>query len=341
MIIDLPRFLAAEQPSWSELERLLDLWEDDPDRTPSLEEVKRFHFLYQKVSADLGRLSTFASEPQLRRYLESVVARAYGEVHGTRDRGRKTSLVEWFIAGFPRVFMKQRAAFAISLLTTIVGMAFGGFAVALDNEAKQALVPEQFIHLLQDPADRVAKEEAAGADDGGEGGGSFAGMLMAHNIRVSIFAMALGMTWAVGSIVVLFYNGVILGFVAVDYVSAGQTLFLLGWLMPHGVIEIPAILIAGQAGIVLGSALLGRRNPAPLRKRLRSAGRDAAVLIGGVAVMLVWAGIVEAYLSQRHQPVLPYWLKIAFGAAELAVLVWFLGSGGRLGKAAKKDGARS
>lgn len=341
MIIDLPRFLAAEQPSWSELERLLDLWEEDPDRTPSLEEVKRFHFLYQKVSADLGRISTFASEPQLKRYLESVVARAYGEVHGTRDRGRRTSLVEWFIAGFPRVFMKHRWSFAISLLVTIVGMAFGGFAVALDAEAKQALVPAQFAHLLQDPADRVAKEEANA--DGKRSGedASFAGMLMAHNIRVSIFAMALGMTWAIGTMVTLFYNGVLLGFVAVDYVSAGQTVFLLGWLMPHGVIEIPAVLIAGQAGIVLGRALLGRKDPAPLRRRMRAAGRDAAVLIGGVAVMLVWAGIVESYLSQRHQPVLPYWLKIAFGTAELAVLIWFLGSGGRLGRKAKQLPARA
>ena len=43
----------------------------------------------------------------------------------------------------------------------------------------------------------------------------------------------------------------ILGAVAVDYVADGQTRFLLGWLLPHGAIEIPAILIAGQAGLVL------------------------------------------------------------------------------------------
>ena len=71
---------------------------------------------------------------------------------------------------------------------------------------------------------------------------------MTHNTQVSIFTLALGMTWGVGTIIMLFYNGVILGAVAVDYIHAGQTKFLLGWLMPHGVVEIPAILIAGQAG---------------------------------------------------------------------------------------------
>ena len=64
---------------------MLDRLEADPDRPMSLEEAQRFHLLYQKVSADLGRVATFASEPELRRYLESLTARAYGEIHETRD----------------------------------------------------------------------------------------------------------------------------------------------------------------------------------------------------------------------------------------------------------------
>jgi hypothetical protein len=57
-------------------------------------------------------------------------------------------------------------------------------------------------------------------------------------------------------------------------------------------------------------------------------------LIGGVAVMLVWAGIVESFLSQYHKPVLPYAVKIAFGTLELVALVWFLGFCGRKESAA-------
>jgi uncharacterized membrane protein SpoIIM required for sporulation len=158
---------------------------------------------------------------------------------------------------------------------------------------------------------------------------------MTNNIGVSIKAVAFGMTWGIGTIVLLFYNGVILGVVAIDYILAGQTIFLLGWLLPHGVIEIPAVLIAGQGGLVLGKALIGRGDRAPLRRRLRANGPDVMTLIGGVAVMLVWAGCVESFLSQYHAPVIPYWLKIAFGVAELAVLVWFLASKHKLGEKAR------
>jgi len=47
-----------------------------------------------------------------------------------------------------------------------------------------------------------------------------------------------------------------------------------------------------------------------------------------VAVLLVWAGLVEAFFSQYHEPVLPYWVKITFGLIELAALSLFLAKSG-------------
>ena len=327
MIIDLPRFIAAERPSWTELEKTLDRLQAEPARALTLDEAKRFHFLYQKVSADLGRIATFASEPELRRYLEALTARAYGEIHETRERGRRFRPARWFFTEFPRVFRKHAGAFHISTIITIVGVLFGGFAVTLDDEAKEAILPAMFANHLGDPAKRVAKEEQAREDRGAGHHSTFAGQLMVNNIGVSIKALALGMTYGIGTIILLFDNGVILGLVGIDYILAGQSVFLAGWLLPHGVVEIPAILIGGQGGLMLGRALIGHGDRAPLTARLRALGPDLATLIGGVAVMLVWAGFVEAFLSQYHEPVIPYAVKIAFGCVELAVLVWFLRSG--------------
>jgi uncharacterized membrane protein SpoIIM required for sporulation len=115
----------------------------------------------------------------------------------------------------------------------------------------------------------------------------------------------------------------------VDYALAGQVRFLVGWLLPHGAIEIPAILIAGQAGFMLAAALIGRGSSMPLGARLRAVSGDVVTLIIGVALLLVWAGFVEAFLSQYHEPVIPYALKIAFGCVELTLLVLFLGRSGR------------
>src|SRR5205807_6499162 len=176
----------------------------------------------------------------------------------------------------------------------------------------------------------VAEEEAATEDRLSGRKSSFSTYLMTHNIKVSIFTLALGMSWGIGTIVMLFYNGIMIGAIAVDYVRAGQTKFLLGWLLPHGVIEIPAILIAGQAGLILALALIGWGRRISLQARLREVSRDLVTLIFGVGVLLVWAGFVEAFLSQYHEPIIPYWVKITFGAVELCLLALFLArSGGK------------
>jgi uncharacterized membrane protein SpoIIM required for sporulation len=114
----------------------------------------------------------------------------------------------------------------------------------------------------------------------------------------------------------------------VDYIADGQAKFLAGWLLPHGWFEIPAILIAGQAGLILGRALIGRGTRINLAARLREISTDLVTLIGGVGVMLIWAGFVEAFLSQYHEPVVPYVAKIAFGLVELSALSLFLWKSG-------------
>ncbi|HSH94830.1 MAG TPA: stage II sporulation protein M [Roseimicrobium sp.] len=332
MIIDLQRFVATERPYWDELKKQLDHLESNSEVRPDLSAVQRFHYLYERTAADLAKLNTFASEPELRSHLESLLARAYGEIHETRDKAHRFAPLRWFRETFPQTFRKHGQAFLLSVLITIVGCVFGGGAVAFDPESKSVLMP--FSHLQGSPKDRVAEEESAINDRLKGHKSQFSTGLMTHNIKVSITALALGMTWGIGSIILLFYNGVILGAVAIDYILAGETRFLFGWLLPHGSVEIPAILIAGQAGLVLGRALIGWGGRTTLRNRMRLVTADICTLTGGLAVMLVWAGLIESFFSQYHEPVLPYAVKIAFGSTQLVLLALFLGLSGR--KAASK-----
>ena len=327
MIIDLQKFIKEERPYWSELEAVLDRLESKPDYRLKLRPLERFHYLYQRASADLAKISTFSAEPNTRLYLETLVGRAFGEIHETRDKPHRLRPLQWFFTTFPQTFRKHIRAFWISLLAILVGAAFGGFTIVVDSSTKQILLP--FSHLQGDPSDRVKNEEDVDSDRLKGAKTTFSSFLMTHNTKVAIFTLALGMTWGIGTLMMLFYNGVILGAVAVDYVLAGETSFLLGWLLPHGAIEIPAILLAGQAGIVLAGALIGWGKSISLRVRLRKISNDLVTLIIGVALMLVWAGIIEAFFSQYHEPVMPYYLKIAFGVFELIILALFLGRAGR------------
>ena len=325
MILNLQRFVASEGDCWPELESLLDRLRDQPDWRMSVDQVQRLQYLYERTAAALVRLDEF-SEPQLRSSLQVLVARAYSVIHETRSSRGSTPWRVWFTEP-ARAFRRHVAAFGVALFITMLGCLFGWMAIRADIHNKAVLMP--FPGLMISPAERVAAEESAKSDRLQGQKASFSASLMTHNIRVSIFTLACGMTWGFGTVLLLFYNGVTLGAVAADYIGAGQTQFLLGWLLPHGTFEIPAILFAGQAGLLLASALIGWGRPVSLAARLRAVRHDVIALVGGFAAMLVWAGIVEAFISQNHRPVLPYGLKIALGVVEASVLGAYFCMAGR------------
>ncbi len=325
MIVDLARFAAAERPYWDELQSALERQEEAPERRMMVAEIQRLHYLYERCSADLARLDSFSAEPLLRGFLESLVSRAYTGIHETRAPLE----IRWkqVVFAFPRAVRRHARALALSVAITLLGTAFGWFAVRQDTNSKAVLIP--FPGLMGSPAERVAREENATHDRLSNQRAQFSASLISNNIRVTINALALGITWGVGTVIVLFYNGIILGAVSADYIAAGQGRFLAGWLLPHGSIEIPAVLLGGQAGLILAAALIGWGQRTTRAERFRAVAGDLFSIVAGAAALLVWAGIIESFVSQYHQPVLPYSLKIGFGLGEALALAGFLGWAGR------------
>ena len=326
MIVDLVRFVETERPHWTALERFLKRLDETPGMPLPIDEAQRLHYLYQRTSSALGRVGAMAAEPELRGYLEWLVSRAYAEIHESRGKSRFKPW-HWLTVTLPQTFRRRFRAFAMSSLLTFGGVLFGVLALAIDPDAKSVLMP--FAHLHMTPKERVALEREDQGKRFDNRKASFSAQLMSNNTRVSFLAMGLGMSFGVGTVALLFYNGVILGAVVYDYVTGGETIFLLGWLLPHGVIEIPAILIGGQAGLLIAHALIGWGSRKTRLERLREIGPDVVTLTGAAALFLIWAGIVEAFFSQYHEPVVPYGVKIAFGLVELAALTFYLSRSGK------------
>jgi uncharacterized membrane protein SpoIIM required for sporulation len=326
MIIDIDRFIVEERPYWKELESFLLKHEERTTYQMSVDEAQRFLYLYERCSSDLARLASGPVANELRAYVESLVARAYAEIHEGRKSRPGFKPLRWFFHGFPQTFRHHLRPFLLAAALTISGAVFGATMLAIDPASKRAIMP--FPGLLEDPRVRVKNEQHGSADRLAGRKSSFSAQLMTHNTRVSVFTMALGVTFGAGTLILLFYNGVILGAVCFDYIRAGEGAFLAGWLLPHGAVEIPAILLSGQAGFLLAGAMIGWRTREKRSARLRRVGPDLIALIAGAGILLVWAGIVEAFFSQYHEPYLPYVLKIAFGVSELALLALFLSRAG-------------
>lgn len=327
MILDLERFQAQAQPRWRDLESLLAVLESRPDRRLNAAEAEQLQSLYAQIAADLNRVTHGALSPELRQYLERLVARAYSELYYAPPiRSEIWQPRRWlriFIA-FPESFRRHARYFLLALLITLLGCTFGGLAVHFDPASVDVLLPADY---LRNPGERVHEEEQGEPKHprSAQIEAGFSAQLIKHNIEVALLTAALGVTFGIGTAILLFENGLLLGAVAVHYTQQGFGLFMTAWLLPHGVFEIPSILIAGQAGFYLARLLLRRQQDRDVRQSMR----EWLILICGLAMMLVWAGLMEAFFSQHHAPVLPYGFKVAVAAGELVLLTVYLLTIGR------------
>jgi uncharacterized membrane protein SpoIIM required for sporulation len=157
---------------------------------------------------------------------------------------------------------------------------------------------------------------------------AFSAFLFTHNIQVTFIVFALGITGGVGTVALLFQNGVPLGALAAQYHQAGLDTFFWAWILPHGIPELTVVWIAGGAGLVIARGLLlpGRRLR---RDALVAEAKTAAALVVGSMPLLVFAGLIEGTISQMHEPRVPYGAKLMFAAVAGTGVYWYLLRAGR------------
>ena len=118
---------------------------------------------------------------------------------------------------------------------------------------------------------------------------------MTNNLTVSFMAFAFGFT-VIGVVYMMIFNGLLIGVIGTACWFSGMSVQLWSFVAPHGVLELPAIFIAGGAGLRLAYGLLF---PGFLSRReaLARAGTESVKLLLGVVPILVIAGVIEAFVS--------------------------------------------
>ncbi len=305
--MELPAFIDLKRPKWVALETLLDRAEHAGLRSLSLEEAKTLSRLYRSASSDLLWVRARGANAEVSEFLNDLVGRAYALTYpGTRVRW--ADLRHFLVQGFPQLFWREWRAFAASVLLLVGGYGFGWVGMLVDPEAAPYLVPSD--HQQLDPVER-AHHEAESEGQSTVGQAAFASFLFTHNIGVAFLAFALGLTLGVGTAVLLFITGVLLGSLAWVYAAKGLMGWFWGWILPHGIPEITAICIAGAAGLLLARGLVAPRGLGR-RDALRAEALNAVKLLFGTLALFVLAGCIEGTISQIHPPRLSVAFKLSF-----------------------------
>ncbi|HEV7767139.1 MAG TPA: stage II sporulation protein M [Thermoanaerobaculia bacterium] len=318
--MNIERFLANRRPVWDSLDALLTR-ADEVEL--SRNEMQELVGLYRRTCSDLNRARSQTANPEILGHLNQLTGRAYRFIYRAgHDTRAWPAFVKLLTREIPSAFRKERMAIGAAAAAFLLGTLFGAIAVLVDPANGERLVPAMFF--TESPKERVEKiergeERIANVEDALLFGAS----LYTHNIRVSFLAFALGALTIVLGLVILFYNGIILGAIGMLYALDNVSVFFFAWVGPHGALELPAIIFGGAAGLLVGRALLlpgSLTRGASLRRVLPSVWR----IIIGAALTLVCAGIIEGSFSQFSAKTIPYSIKIAVALLLFTGLTTYL-----------------
>jgi len=305
--------------AWGQVETLLDAFEERR-RTPA---AGRFPALYRKLCQHLALARVRQYGADLEQRLNHLAVRGHQQLYG--ERGLSREAVEGFaLSNFPRVVRRSAGLYWLCLLLLfgpLVGMAA---AVAADPDLVYSVLEPGQVARLEEMYAPGAQEERGSKSDF-----LMFGVYVYNNIGIAFRTFAMGIFLGVGSIFILVYNGVVIGAVAGHLGNAGYGGTFYPFVVAHGAFELPAIALAGLAGMRLGLAVLspGRRSRA---RALREAARDSVPVVYGTAAMLVAAAFIEAFWSSSVS--LPAPVRYAAGAlAWVTVGGYFLLAGRRHG----------
>jgi uncharacterized membrane protein SpoIIM required for sporulation len=289
------RFRAEREAEWNELEELLDRVLPRGLRALSEEELHRLPMLYRSAVSSLNVARKTALDRALVAYLEALVGRAYLAVYTSR-RPERAPLFRFVADRFPRAVRSMAGELGLVTGIFALGVFVAYLLVRVDSEWYFAFVAEG---LAGDRTPGASTESLRHALYGGqeESLSVFASFLFTHNAGIGLLAFALGFAAGVPTAFLVFTNGTMLGAFIALYDERGLLWPLLGWLLPHGVPEIGAILLCGAGGLALGRAVVspGSRT---VRDALTDAGRRGAVVVAGSVLLFLVAGFIEGFFRQ-------------------------------------------
>ena len=289
------RFRTEREDDWLRLERMLRKAETRSAAALTDDELVQLPVLYRAALSALSSARATSLDHALVEYLESLCERAYYFLYGVRGRPGER-FIDFLARKLPAAVKGLWRETLISGGLFALGVAVAYLLVSNDPDWFQSLMGGD----AQGRGPQATAEELRKIiynDTERSGLSVFATFLFTHNAYVSLLAFALGFALCVPTAYLMLSNGAGVGALLAVHVDKGLGFELGGWLAIHGVGEIFACILSGAAGLRIGWSV-GFPGERSRLDALRESGVQGAVVMGGVVMMLLFAGLLEGFGRQ-------------------------------------------
>lgn len=271
--------------------------------------------LYIEVTDDLAYSRTYYPKSSINQYLNQLAAKAHHKIYQNKreNRGR---VREFWKFEFPAVFWHYRRYFFISLFIFLASMSIGIISAANDESFVRLILGDHYVDMT---LANIERGEPMAVYKSAQKADMFLGITI-NNIRVSFMAFTMGIFAGIGTLYVMFSNGVMLGSFEYFFHDHGLLYESVLSIWIHGTLEIFAIIVAGAAGFLIGGSILF---PGTYKRMyaLKKGARQALKIIIGTVPVFIAAGFLEGFVTRYTQ--MPAWSRIGIIALSLFFILWY------------------
>jgi uncharacterized membrane protein SpoIIM required for sporulation len=322
--MNIARWVARRESSWRQLDELLNRAEKKGLDTLKTEDIKTLASLYRSVSADLARARTHQVGDALVKDLQALTSRSYSQIYQGSRRQDWRAVVDFYRDGFPAAVRNAWEYIAIATALFVISGLVAWWYSWQDPSFMSLVLGPGFVAEVQE-SEELWTVSILGVEP------VASSYIMVNNIGVCLKAIFGGVAFFLPqvpmitppgafTVFILVFNGLMIGSVATLVAQTDLAYDLWAFVFPHGSLELPAIFLAGGAGLLLARAIL---LPGKYRRidALQVYGRQAAELVYGIVPMLIIAGIIEGFYSPS--PYIPNPVKYVTGTILFVLLVTY------------------
>ncbi|MFD1360631.1 stage II sporulation protein M [Lentibacillus salinarum] len=309
-------FIKQNRDDWKQLEEAITTLGKNK-RHLSGRDIEQFNQLYQKAAQNLAYSQTYFPGEDVTAYLNELVAKSHNLLYKDQVSSFR-QMRTFFGTTFIGLLIAQWKAVIVAMLLFAVGTLAAFLTVLNDPLNLYALLPEQV-------AQSVNPEQLDSGNDSIDAS-LMSAQIMTNNIQVAFLAFAGGITFGILTVYIMVSNGIMVGALAGLYWHYGSSYEFWAYIVPHGVIELTAIFIAGGAGLLMGYRLFV---PGPFSRGYqlkKQAKRSVQLLLGTIPIFVI-AGIIEGFITPAE---LSLEAKYAVALLTMAGLIGYIASGNTL-----------
>ncbi|NGP88273.1 stage II sporulation protein M [Fodinibius halophilus] len=301
------KFLRTNAPHWKKFEQLLE--------QPEKADADELADLYTRLTDDLAWAQTYYPNSETTAYLNELTAKVHEQIYENKKED-KSRILHFWKQELPQLYYKHRQMLTVAFTVFVIALGIGIISELNDPDFSRMILGDQYVNMTihnieqNDPMAVYKQEHSMDM---------FLGITF-NNIRVSFMAFITGILASVGTGLLLMYNGIFIGAFLGMFSKYGLVSESLLVVFIHGTLELSAIIIAGAAGLVMGSGILFPGSYKRSTSFKRSA-REGLKMTIGLAPIFILAGFLESFVTRYTE--MPLLLSLFIIIASLFFVLWY------------------